>query len=365
MRVLIFGPKVELGGIETIVLGYAEQLIKNGCKCDFLLYKNCPVLEEKIKAIGGNCVFAASRRVNYAQYNLDLNNIFKTKYTAVWCNFDGLTNIDLLKRAKKAGVPLRIVHSHTSALPKVKSYMKILVPLLHYFNKPFIDKYATEFWACSLKSGHFMYPKKLWNKIKIWNNCINPNLFNENPQKREQLRRNLSLNGKLVIGHIGRICFEKNQYFLLRVYKELLSRRNDVHLLFLSDSPNNALIDYAAKLEIVENITFLTGEFDLPMLYNAMDVFFLPSIIEGLPLVALEAQACGVPCVISTGVSRECDVSGFVDFLPLENDISIWCEALEKAAQKRIINPTEAISSHNFNLITEGSKMFDFMRNAK
>ena len=101
------------------------------------------------------------------------------------------------------------------------------------------------------------------------------------------------------------------------------------------------------------------------MLYNAMDVFFLPSIIEGLPLVALEAQACGVPCVISTGVSRECDVSGFVDFLPLENDISIWCEALEKAAQKRIINPTEAISSHNFNLITEGSKMFDFMRNAK
>ena len=365
MRILIFGPKVELGGIETIVLGYAEQLIKNGCKCDFLLYKSCPVLEEKIKTIGGNCIFSASRRTNYKQYNSDLNNIFKTNYSAVWCNFDGLTNIDLLKRAKKACVPLRIVHSHTSALPKVKSYMKILVPVLHYLNKPFIDKFATDFWSCSLKSGHFMYPKRLWNKIKVWNNCINPILFCENKQKRNLLRQEFSLNDKLVIGHIGRICYEKNQYFLLQVFKELLNRKNNVHLIFLSDAPNTELVAYAKELEISNNVTFLTGKYDLPTLYNAMDVFFLPSIIEGLPLVALEAQACGVPCVISTGVSRECDVSGFVDFLSFENDVCVWCEALENAAQKRIINPTKAIISHNYDLITEGRKMFEYMRDAK
>ncbi len=365
MKILIFGPKVELGGIETIVLGYAEQLIKNGCECDFLLYKSCAVLEEKIKSIGGNCIFAASRRTNYSQYNSDLNDIFKTKYTAVWCNFDGLTNIDLLKRAKKAGVPLRIVHSHTSALPKVKSYMKVVVPLLHHINKPFIDKYATDFWACSLKSGHFMYPKKLWCKIRIWNNCINPNIFYENAQKRAQLRQDFNLDDKLVIGHIGRICFEKNQYFLLRVYKEFLNRRKDAHLLFLSDAPNDALVDYAKELGIVNNVTFLTGKYDLPSLYNAMDVFFLPSIIEGLPLVALEAQACGTPCVISNNVSRECDVSGFVDFLPLETDVTDWCDKLEKASQANITNPTECIVSHNYDITTEAKKMFDYMKTAK
>lgn len=364
MKILIFGPKVELGGIETIVLGYAEQLIKSGCECDFLLYKSCPVLEGRIKSIGGNCIYAASRRTNYSQYNSDLNNIFKTKYTAVWCNFDGLTNIDLLKRAKKAGVPLRIVHSHTSALPKVKSYMKIAVPLLHYLNKPFIDKFATDFWACSQKSGHFMYPKRLWSKIQIWNNCVNPNLFYENKQKREQFHKDFNLGGKLVIGHIGRICFEKNQQFLLRVFKELLNRRNDAHLILLSDAPNNTLVDYATELGIIDNVTFLTGKYDLPTLYNAMDVFFLPSIIEGLPLVALEAQACGTPCVISTGVTRECDVSGFVDFLPLESDISCWCSALENATQKRIPNPTESIASHNYDIINEGRKMFDYIKDA-
>ncbi|MBO5211553.1 MAG: glycosyltransferase [Clostridia bacterium] len=363
MKILIFGPKVELGGIETIVLGYAEQLIKNGCECDFLLYKSCPILEEKIKSIGGNCIFAASRRTNYSQYNSDLNNIFKTNYTAVWCNFDGLTNIDLLKRAKKAGIPFRIVHSHTSALPKVKSYMKVVVPLLHYLNKPFIDKYATDFWACSQKSGYFMYPKRLWDKIRIWNNCINPTLFYENEKKRLEFRQKFNLSDKLVIGHVGRICYEKNQYYLLRVFKELLNRRSDAHLIFLSDA-NDSLKEYATELEIIKNVTFLTGKYDLPSLYNAMDVFFLPSIIEGLPLVALEAQACGTPCVISTGVTRECDVSGYVDFLSLENDISCWCSALENASQKRIPNATEAISSHNYDITAEGKKMFNFLSKA-
>ncbi len=362
MRILIFGPKIELGGIETIVLGYAEQLIKNGCECDFILYKSCPILEKKINNIGGKYVFATSRRLNYLQYKKDIKEIFQTKYDAVWCNFDGLTNIDLLKRAKKAGVPLRIVHSHTSALPKVKSYMKILVPLLHHLNKPFIDKYATDFWACSLMSGHFMYPKKLWNKIRVWNNCINPSIFYKNEQKREQCRQDLNLKGKLIVGHVGRICFEKNQYFLLRVFKELLIRRNDAHLIFLSDAPNNVVVDYATELGIINNVTFFTENYDLPTIYNAIDVFFLPSIIEGLGLTAIEAQACGVPCVVSLGVSRECDVSGFVDFLPFENDVSVWCDALENAAQKRIINPEQLINKHNYNIQIEGRKMYDFLK---
>ena len=106
MRILIFGPKEPLGGVETIVLAYSKQLIKKGCECDFLLYENYPILEEKIAAIGGKVIHATSRRANYRQYKKDVKALFENKYDAVWCIFSGLTNIDLLKLAKKAKVPV-------------------------------------------------------------------------------------------------------------------------------------------------------------------------------------------------------------------------------------------------------------------
>ncbi len=360
MKILIFGPKEPLGGVETIVLAYAKQLILKGCECDFLLYENYPALEAKIYDIGGKCLHATSRRISYSQYKTDLKNIFKTKYDAVWCNFSGLTNIDLLKLAKKSGIPTRIVHSHASALCWGSPLMRILVPIMHYKNKPFIDRYATHIWACSIKSGHFMYPKRIWDKITVWNNGVNLQAFFPDDQKREYLRETLDINNKLVIGHVGRICREKNQYFLLKVYKEFLNRNPNAHLLFLSDAPNDVMVDFAKSLDVDKQITFLTGQQDLPTLYNAMDVFFLPSIIEGLPLVISEAQACGVPCVISTGVSREGDLTGYVDFLSLDDSIEKWCEALENASNKRIPNPASSIRKNNYDILHECQKMYNF-----
>ncbi len=365
MKILIFGPKEPLGGVETIVLAYAKQLISKGCECDFLFYENYPTLEKRIENIGGKCLHATSRRNNYSQYKKDIKSIFKTKYDAVWCNFSGLTNIDLLKLAKKAGVNIRISHSHTSGLSWGSPLMRILVPLMHYKNKAVIGKYATHIWACSQKSGHFMYPKKLWNKLFIWNNAVSINVFCPNSQKRADCRKAFGIDDKLVIGHIGRICREKNQLFLLKVYKEFLNKNENAHLLFLSDAPNDEIVSFANTLGISSKITFLTGPQDLTALYNAMDVFFLPSIVEGLPLTLLEAQACGVPCVISTGVSREGDVSGFVEYLPLDENITSWCDALESAAKKRIPDPTDAIISHNYDIKTEGEKMYNYLRNSK
>ncbi len=365
MKILIFGPKEPLGGVEAVVLAYATQLIANGCECDFLLYESYPLLEEKIAAIGGKVIYAASRRKNYSQYKKDIKAIFSTKYDAVWCNYSGLTNIDLLKLAKAANIPTRIAHSHTAGLSWGSPLMRILVPIMHYKNKLVIGKYATDLWACSKKAGQFMYPKKLWNGIKVWNNAIDLQAFYPNDKKRTQLRESLGLSNNLVIGHVGRICREKNQRFLLSVYKDFLSQTPNAHLLFLSDAPNNEIVSFANELGINDKITFLTGQHDLPTLYNSMDVFFLPSIVEGLGLTAIEAQSCGVPCVVSNGVSNEVNVSGCVSFLSLEETSSTWCAALNEAAKKRIPNPTDAIISHNYDIKNEGEKMYNFFKDRK
>lgn len=360
MKILIFGPKEPLGGVETIVLAYTKRLIEKGAECDFLLYESYPTLESKISAIGGKVLHAASRRKDYKQYKKDIAMLFKTKYDAVWCNYSGLTNIDLLKLAKKAGIPIRIAHSHTSGLSWGSPLMRILVPLMHYWNKPNIDKYATDLWACSLKSGHFMYPKKLWHKIKVWNNAVDLSAFYPDKNLRQTQRQAFGIDNKLVIGHVGRICREKNQHFLLKIYKEFLNRRSDAHLIFLSDSSNDEIVNFAKQLSIDNKITFLTGKQELVSLYNAMDVFFLPSIVEGLPLTIFEAQACGVPCVVSTGVSVEGNITGYVDYIPLENDYSVWCDTLEAAALKRIIKPKDLIIKNNYDITNESEKMYNF-----
>lgn len=360
MKILIFGPKEPLGGVETIVLAYAKHLIEKGCECDFLLYESFPNLEARIQAIGGKVIHATARSKNYSQYKKDVKALFKTKYTAVWCNYSGLTNIDLLKLAKKAGVPIRIAHTHTAGLSWGSPLMRILVPIMHYNNKPFVRKYATDLWACSLKSGHFMYPKMHWNKIKVWNNAVDLSAFYPDENLRQTQRQAFQIEDKLVIGHVGRICREKNQHFLLNVYKEFLNRRSDAHLIFLSDEPNAEIVNYAKQLDIDGNITFLTGKQNLASLYNAMDVFFLPSIVEGLPLTIFEAQACGVPCVVSTGVSVEGNITGFVDYISLESDYSVWCDALEVASTKRIKNPKELIIKNKYDIITESEKMYAF-----
>ena len=359
MKILIFGPKEPIGGVEAVALSYAKHLIAYGCKCDFLLYENFPGLEKMITDIGGTVIHAASRRTNYTQYKTDLDNIFKTKYDAVWCNFSGLTNIDLLKLAKKAGVPVRIAHSHTSGLSWGNPLMRILVPLMHYTNKTVIGRYANELWACSQKAGRFMYPKKLWHKIKVWNNAVDLTVLYPDNALRTQTRQVLEIEDKLVIGHIGRICREKNQRFLLNVYKEFLNY-NNAHLIFLSDAPNDEIVNFAKELGIENKITFLTGKQHLASLYNAMDVFLLPSLVEGLGLTAIEAQACGVPCVVSTGVSQEGNITGFVDYISLESDYSVWCDALESASTKRIKNPKELIIRNKYDIITESEKMYAF-----
>lgn len=361
MKILVFGPKEPMGGVEAIVLDYAKQLIQLGCECDFLQYEKYPELEQKIRALGGNILYATGRRENYIQYKKDLKHIFNTnKYDAVWCNYSGLTNIDILKLAKKAGVPIRITHSHASGFSWGSPLMKILVPIMHYRNKFVIDKYATEIWACSKKSGRFMYPKRLQNRVRVWNNAISLERFKPDSQKRNELRKQYGFEDSLVVGHIGRICREKNQHFLLEVFAHFSKNEPNAKMLFLSDSANGEIIEFSKTLGVYEKIIFLTGKQELCALYNAMDVFFLPSIIEGLPLTLLEAQSCGVPCVTSTGVSYEADVTGYMEFLSLEDDFSKWCSALKSASQKRIKNPYELVAEHNYDIVAEGKKMFEF-----
>ena len=139
-----------------------------------------------------------------------------------------------------------------------------------------------------------------------------------------------------MVGHVGRLHFQKNQSFLLDIFKELYSRRPEARLLLIGQGEDEAVLrEKARRLGLEESVRFLGVRADVPRLMQAMDVFALPSVFEGLAVVLVEAQAAGLGCVTSTAVTRAAGITELLSFLPLDESPAVWAQAIERAACPR------------------------------
>ena len=361
-KILIFGLKEPIGGVEKVVNSYVENFPRKKIVCDFIIFGSEFSLQKEITEKGGKVFYLPNRIKRRMEYKAKIEAIFaQNKYDAVWCNFSGLTNIDVLKLGKKYGVPLRIAHSHAAALTWTGRMMKYLVPLFHNKNKAVIHKYATDFWACSKPAGDFMFPKKIQHKIKVVNNAVDTLVFCVDQDKKITTRKELGLENSFVVCHIARMCKEKNQSFMLEVFKELLKKKNNAKLLFVGDGElKEQIIQKAKSLEIMDNVIFVGFKPQVADYYKASDVFLFPSICEGLGLSLIEAQACGVPCVASNAVPREADITGCVKFVRLDEPLNVWVDAILEISRKVIIDASSAVKKANYDIKTEAEKMCSF-----
>lgn len=364
-KILIFGLKEPIGGVEKIVSSYIWNFPRNKVVCDFIIFGNKFSLEKEIIEKGGKVFYLPNRIKSRREYKTKIEAIFKeNKYDAVWANFSGLTNIDVLKLGKKYGVPVRIAHSHAAALTWNGRIMKYLVPLFHNKNKAVIDKYATDFWGCSKPAGDFMFPKRIKEKVKVVNNAVDTSVFCPDLDKRLAVRKELGLGDSFVVCHIARMCKEKNQMFMLEVFKELLKKENNAKLLFVGDGElKQEIIQKAKSLKIMDNIIFTGFKTQVADYYKASDVFLFPSICEGLGLSLIEAQACGLPCVASNMVPFEADITGCVKFVGLDEPINVWVDAILEISRKEITDASSALKKANYDIKTEAEKMCDFFVN--
>lgn len=361
-KILIYGLKEPIGGVEKIITSYANNFPDKEVACDYIIFGTSFSLETKIREKGGRVFYLPNRIKRRKEYFEKLNSIFRdNKYAAVWANFSGLTNIDVLKFGKKYGVPVRIAHSHVAALSWPSVIMKYPVILFHNINKPKIDRYATDFWACSKKAGEFMFPKKLYDGIKVINNAVDTSVFFADCETRNKTRKELGVENDLVVCHVARMCYEKNQGFLLEAFERLLQKKSDSKLLFVGDGELKELLyEKARALGIVDNIIFVGFKEDASAYYKASDVFLLTSFSEGLSLVTVEAQACGVPCVVSQGVPKIADVTGFVKFVDLDKSAEEWADAILEMSDKRIDSPTLSVKKAGYDIKSESEKIYQF-----
>jgi len=168
------------------------------------------------------------------------------------------------------------------------------------------------------------------DNTKVIRNGIVFDKFRNIERSKEEIRKDLSIpENARVIGQVGRFAYQKNPEFTIAVFNELLKKEPNSYLLLIGRGKmEKELRKQAESLGISDHVRFLISRDDIPELLKAMDVFILPSRFEGLGIVLIEAQAAGLPCVVSDNIPQEACQSKNITRLSLEDDKKVWVDAL-------------------------------------
>lgn len=263
---------------------------------------------------------------NYIGYCKALHKFFgeHNDYQAIHMN-SGPKNFFLLWYGKRFGIPVRIAHSHNSGYQTSSKLQKALGDV---FKIP-LRRVATNYIACSEKAGQWMFGKNLveQGKVEILPNGVDLEEFRFSTEVRAQVRKELDIEDKIVIGNVGRFTTQKNHKFLIKIFKEIHQKNQDTMLLLAGIG--ELMEDCEKQVEelgLGEVVKFLGFRSDVTDLLQGMDLFLMPSLYEGFPVTGVEAQASGLPCVFTDTITREAKLLDNVKFLSLESDAGIWAE---------------------------------------
>lgn len=335
IHVLVLDTVMDRGGAEAMIMNYMRNINRDMIRFDFLTNREYRgAYEDEIERLGGKvwhmCPMYPGK---FRQYKREVRQFLKEhpEYRIIHSNLEERSYF-ALKEAKKLGVPVRISHSHNRPLG---FDLKLL---MRYYFRFMLKYYNTHMFSCGVEAGDWLYGKKNRDKVIIMNNAIDAKEYVYDREKSQAVKEALGVSGKLVIGHVGRFFPQKNHRFLIKIFKEIHDRNADAVLLLagggeLDDSLKNEIKRKVEDLGLTDCVQFLGVREDVNELMQAFDLFLLPSLFEGLPVTMVEAQAVGLPCVISDKVPIQCDITGNVQVVALEEQPKIWAEKILQFAE--------------------------------
>ena len=265
---------------------------------------------------------------------LAINNFLKeNKYDIVHTNESPLHALLFAIVAKKRGVKRIIVHAHTNNEADSIKFSKIFNSLI----RELIPLFATDLVAITPHAARWYYPKRYCKsgKVKMIKNGIDTDKFIFNQDIRNKTREKLDLNDKFVIGHVGRLSFQKNQEFLIEIFKEILKINEKAFLLMVGEGENlDVLRKKISEANLDKYVMFYGVSDNVEALMQAMDVFVMPSRFEGLGIVAIEAQAAGLITVCSKQVPQETCLSPIIKYIDLEDGAKVWAKEILELTEK-------------------------------
>lgn len=350
------------GGAETMIMNLYRHIDRSKVQFDFVENSREPAaFDEEILSLGGRIYrcphYNGKNHFTYVKWWNDFFKAHPKEYPIVHGHLGSTASI-YLSVAKKYGA-YAIAHSHSSGTDH--SLHAKLYQIMSYNTRNVADY----FFACSEVAGKDRFGSKVTSgsHYAVLNNAIDVNRFSYNPSVRNAVRDELGIGQiQLVVGHIGRYTKEKNHEFILKIFSELKKMDSNARLLMVGDGKlRTHIMQMAEQASLSSDVIFTGVRSDVERLVQAMDVFVLPSLYEGLPVTMVEAQAAGLPCIISDKVPPECILTeGLVDIMTLSASPEAWAE---KILAKRAIPRTDRraeIAAHGFDITTEAVKLQEF-----
>lgn len=326
IRVLQVVTHMRRGGLETMLMNYYRQIDRTQIQFDFLTHREYEGdYDDEIRKLGGIVYHLPVLNPFSPGYKRTLGAFFDRhpEYQIVHVHQDCLSSV-ILKVAKQHGVKVRIAHSHgASQIKDIKYPIKL-------FYRQFIPRYATSLMACGEEAGNWMFQGA---EFTVLNNAINAKAYRYQTAVREEQRKKWGIApGELLAGHVGSFSPPKNHPFLFEVFREIQKKVPAKLILVGRGTLQPEFEKKVAEMGLSDKVIFAGLRSDVPDLLQAMDVFVFPSHYEGLSVALMEAQAAGLPCLISEKVPIECKKTDLVRQLPLSAGAEQWADAAIAAA---------------------------------
>nr|WP_249308756.1 glycosyltransferase family 1 protein [Lederbergia citrea] len=334
------------GGAETLIMNLYRNINKSKVQFDFLTCKP-GVFDDEISKMGGKVHrIPYISDVGHFKYIRELDRFFSinNNYKIVHSHIDKMSGL-VLRSAKKAGITIRISHSHNT-----QSEGGIAARTYKWFTGKLIIPNSTNFFACSNYAAKWLFNEKS-SSAKILKNGIEPDTFNFSNKVRKQFKEELKLaDNTFVLGHVGRFAEQKNHTFLIDVFADLCKENNNSILLLIGDGPLRKDIEEKVRnLNLEKRVMFLGIRSDINRILQGLDIFVFPSLHEGLPVSLIEAQGAGLPCLISDRISPEVDIGrNLVDYASIE-DKAKWVNKIRNIASTPFLR-----TSVNDSLVAQG-----------
>lgn len=340
------------GGVGTVILNYLDHMPLENYQIDIISQgANIEDYRRRFEQRGCRVMLVPSKSESLYKNLSSLKNIMSdSKYDIVHAHMTSTNGFPLMV-AKSVGVKIRISHSHLAGKKNMKS------EILSTFAKAM----ATNFVACGNDAGRFLYGR---SKYVVFNNAIDFSTYAYDEIKRNNIRTQLSIApDEVVIGNVGRFVEQKNHKFIIDFFVQYKSSHPKSKLLLVGDGPLRNDIEEIVSNDGLSNSVIFTGNVrNVQDYYQAMDCFFLPSLIEGLCIAAIEAQSNGLACVFSDRVSRETAVDNDNQFISLESDMIKWANAIDQALNLGRRNEFESLRVKGFDIALEGRKLDEYYK---
>lgn len=317
-HILVYGMTDNPGGIEMYLMNQLRTVDRGKIVFDFVTDFPTIAYADEIKSFGSKIYYISAKSKSLFGHLNQMYKILRShpEYKKVYFNIldAGAAITEVVPWLLRRKI---VTHSHNGNTDKIR---------LHKLCRPFLNLFTDKRYACSEVAAEFMFGKK---HSEIIPNMIDAEKYSFSVNARTAKRKELGIENKFVVCHVGRLSPQKNPFGLIDIFKEVLKvNENSVLLSVGNGEIADDVHNYAKEKGIYDNILFLGRRNDIDCLLSAADVFLLPSFYEGLPIVAIEAQASGLPCVLSDCISLETAITGNVKFLSLRTPDSDWAKII-------------------------------------